>query len=437
MLYDQALLAMAYIQTYQATGDAQYFQTAREILTYILRDMTDKEGGFYSAEDADSEGVEGKFYLWSSDQITDCLAADEADLVRKIFNVSRTGNFSEEATGERTGRNILHLTNGLAKLADDLNVSPAQLQERLEAARGKLFQQREERIHPHKDDKILTDWNGLTIAALSQAGRVLDEPEYIQAAEKAAEFILTKLRRPDGRLLHRYRDGQAGIDAHLDDYAFLVWAMLELYETTFDLSYLQTALNLNEKMLTLFWDDAAGALFFTADDAEKLLIRQKESYDGAVPSGNSVAMMNLLRLARITSDSDLEAKAALIGSTFAGALRQTPSAHTQMMQAVDFTVGPSYEVVIVGGAQARDSKAMVQALHRSFIPNKVVVFRPSETESSGIDELAPYTAYQTSINGQATAYVCINYNCKLPVTDTTEMLELLQADSPARRDTDR
>ena len=190
-------------------------------------------------------------------------------------------------------------------------------------------------------------------------------------------------------------------------------------------------------MLDLFWDDAAGALFFTADDAEKLLIRPKESYDGAVPSGNSVAMMNLLRLARITSNSDLEAKAALIGSTFAGALRQAPSAHTQMMLAVDFAVGPSYEVVIVGESQAQDSKAMLQALHQSFIPNKVVVFRPSKTESSGIDKLAPYTAYQTSTNGQATAYVCINYNCKLPVTDTKRMLELLQADLSAGRDADR
>ena len=236
MLYDQALLAMAYTQAYQATADARYSQTAREIISYVLRDMTDTGGGFYSAEDADSEGGEGKFYLWTSDEVGDCLTPDEADLVRKVFNISREGNFSEEATGERTGRNILHLTDNLDTFAEDLSISQKELQERLEAARGKLFQYRQKRIHPHKDDKILTDWNGLMIAALAQAGRALDETEYTEAAEKAADFILTNLRRPDGRLLHRYRDGNAGIDAHLDDYAFLTWAMLELYETTFNIS---------------------------------------------------------------------------------------------------------------------------------------------------------------------------------------------------------
>jgi len=427
MLYDQAMLALAYIEAYQATHREEYAKTAREIFTYVLRDMTSPKGGFYSAEDADSEGEEGKFYLWTEDEIRQFLGK-EADLVIRVYNVAREGNFVEAMAGHKTGSNILHLTRPLAAIAGDLKMTEKALGERLEAAREKLFAVRETRIHPHKDDKILTDWNGLMIAALAKGAQVLDEPRYRETAERAAGFILNRLRAPKGRLLHRYRDGEAGIPAHVDDYAFLIWGLIELYEATFQVSYLQAALDLNRDLLTHFWDDKKGGFYLTADDGEKLLVRQKEVYDGAVPSGNSVALWNLLRLGRITGDADLEEKAARIGRAFAGSVQQMPSAYTQLMVALDFAVGPSHEVVIAGSLEAEDTKAMLKALRRHYFPNKVVLFRPEE-EMPEIAQLAEFTRSQVSLNGRATAYVCQSYRCERPTTDTKTMLEMLKGKS--------
>ena len=421
------MLAMAYTEAYQATGEEEYAKTAREIFTYVLRDMTAPEGGFYSAEDADSEGEEGKFYLWTGENIREVLAGEDADLTAKVFSIEEEGNFAEEGTGRRTGRNILHRTGSLQELAADLRMSERDLQGRMEAIRQQLFAYREQRVHPHKDDKILTDWNGLMVAALAKGASVFDEPEYARAAERAVAFILGHMRTDDGRLLHRYRDGQAGISAHVDDYAFLVWGMLELYEATFEVRYLQAALELNRDLMEHFWDDRNGGFYATADDGEKLLVRQKDIYDGAIPSGNSVAMLNLFRLGRLTADADYEERAARIGRAFSGNVRQSPSAYTQLMVAVDFGVGPSYEVVIAGHSQASDTKEMVKTVHRLFIPNKVVILRPTEEESPDIAQLAEFTRYQGSIDGKATAYVCLDYNCKLPTTDIDEMLGLLKA----------
>ena len=427
MLYDQALLAMAYTEAYQATGKKKYEETAREIFTYVLRDMMQPEGGFYSAEDADSEGVEGKYYVWTFKEAQQVLAPEEATLIVKVFNIRKDGNFMEQPTGEGTGSNILHLRKSVKELASDLKVSEEALQKRLKAIRQKLFDYREKRVHPHKDDKILTDWNGLMIAALAKGARVFEESEYAEAAERAADFILTTMRSSRGRLLHRYRDGQAAIPAHMEDYAFLIWGLLELYEATFRVGYLETALNLNKDLIKYFWDEDGGGFYFTANDSEKLLVRHKEIYDGAIPSGNSVAMLNLLRLGRLTAKSDLEEKAATIGKVFSESISESPSAHTQLMAAVDFGIGPSYEVVIVGNSKAKDTKEMVQALHTHFIPNKVVLLRPTDQEAPGIERLAKFTKYQTSIDNRATAYVCLNYNCKLPTTDKGKMLELLNA----------
>ncbi|MCK5552233.1 MAG: thioredoxin domain-containing protein, partial [Deltaproteobacteria bacterium] len=328
------------------------------------------------------------------------------------------------------GSNIPYLKKDLREIASDLKIPEQQLRARLEDARGKLFAAREKRIHPHKDDKVLTDWNGLMIAALAKGARALDEPGYAEAAKKAVHFILQEMRTQDARLLHRYRDGQAALPANVDDYAFLIWGMIELYETTFEVSYLQSALKLNDDLLKHFWDNKPGGFYFTADDAEKLLVRQKDIYDGAVPSGNSVAALNLLRLARITANTNLEEKAVKIGRAFSEAINQSPSAHTQLMLAVDFMVGPSYEVVIAGKSGAKDTKAMIGALRAHFVPNKVVLFRPTEEESPEIIRLAEYTKYQSSIDGKATAYVCLNYNCKLPTTDSGKMLELLEVKKP-------
>jgi uncharacterized protein YyaL (SSP411 family) len=427
MLYDQAMLAMAYTEAYQATGKEDYGKTAREIFTYILRDMTAPEGGFCSAEDADSEGKEGKFYLWTQEEVQQALGNKEADFVAKVFNIEKDGNFLEQATGRKSGVNILHLRKELGELSSELNMSQQDLQAHLEVIQQKLFAYREKRVHPMKDDKILTDWNGLMIAALAKGAQAFDEPEYAEAARRAADFILGNMRKPDGRLWHRYRDSQAGIEANLDDYAFLVWGLIELYEAIFDARHLEIALKLTSDMVRHFWDEDGGGLYLTPDDGESLLVRKKEIYDAAIPSGNSVAMLNLLRLGRMTANSGFEEKAARIGSAFSRSIKKSPSAHTQLMVALDFGIGPCYEVVIAGKAQAEDTKAMVNALRTRFLPNKVVLFNPDGRESPEIAKLAEFTKNQSSIGGKATAYVCLNYNCKLPTTDIDKMLELLNA----------
>ncbi|MHC1578531.1 MAG: thioredoxin domain-containing protein, partial [Dehalococcoidia bacterium] len=409
MLYDQAMLAMAYTEAHQATGNEDYEKTAREIFTYVLRDMTGPEGGFYSAEDADSEGEEGKFYLWDQEEVRRAVGNGELDFVAKIFNIEKDGSFAEGAIGEKSGVNIVHLKKSLEELASDFSLSQHDLQEHLEAVRQKLFVYREKRVHPMKDDKILTDWNGLMIAALAKAAQAFDEPEYAEAARRAADFVLGNMRQPDGRLWHRYRDGQAGIQANLDDYSFLVWGLLELYEANFDTRHLEVALELNSAMAKHFWDEGGGGLYLIPDDGENLLIRKKEIYDGAVPSGNSVAMLNLFRLGHMTATPDLEKKAAAIGRAFSGSVKQSPSAYTQLMVALDLKIGPCHEVVIAGSARSIDTKAMVRALRMPFLPNKVVLLNPGEQESPEIAQLAPFVRNQTSIEGKATAYVCLNH----------------------------
>ena len=415
MLYDQAMLTLAYTEAYLATGKDTYARTVEEIWTYVERDMTAPEGGFYSAEDADSEGEEGKFYMWTEAELRQVLTGKQAEFAIASMNVASEGNFRDEATGRMTGDNILYLAHSL----------PADKQERWEAARRKLLAHREGRIRPQRDDKILTDWNGLMISALARAGQALDQDHLIAAAEQAAGFLLAHMRDKQGRLLHRYRSGQAGILGHLDDYAFLTGGLLDLYEATFDASYLRTALELNGEMLERFWDDEHGGLFFTADDGEALLVRSKEIYDGAVPSGNSVAALNLIRLGRITSDPALEERATAIGRTFARQVSRAPTAFTQLLSAVAFGVGPSWEVVIAGKRGSDDAAAMLAALRGSYHPHKVVIFHPQGDGRAEIAQLAPFVAKQNSLDGKATAYVCRNYACKAPTTDVAEMLAAL------------
>ncbi|MFC1905256.1 thioredoxin domain-containing protein [Chloroflexota bacterium] len=427
MLYDQAMLAIAYTECYQVTGKEEYARTAHEILGYVLRDMTASEGGFYSAEDADSEGEEGKFYLWDYDEIKQLLAPDEADLFIKVFHVEETGNFKDEATGSRSGGNIPHLTDSFDQTASELNISAPELQKQLERIRQKLFGYRDKRVHPHKDDKILADWNGLMVAVLSKAATVFNEPRYISAARKAMDFILNNMFSSGGRLVHRYRDGEAALPAHLDDYVFLIHGMLELHEATFEVDYVKRALEFNKYLIEHFWDNQNGGFYFTSDESDDLLVRQKGIYDGAIPSGNSIAMLNLLRLARITADSSLEEKAVKIGSAFFENIRQSPSAYTQLMVALDFATGSSYEIVILGDSRAQDTREMMQTIRRRFIPNKVIVFVPLEINSPEIKKIAPFTANQESIDSKATAYVCVNYSCQLPTTDINTMLSLLDS----------
>ncbi|MCK4896521.1 MAG: thioredoxin domain-containing protein, partial [Candidatus Heimdallarchaeota archaeon] len=314
MLYDQAMITLAYTETYQATKNINYKKTSEEIISYVIRDMTHPEGGFFSAEDADSEGVEGKFYTWTEKEISTILDKTDAEFYMKIFGFEEKGNFLEEATRKKTGANIPFLQQSLE---NDSNNTSMKKNERLEQIRTILFNVREKRVHPLKDDKILTDWNGLMIAALAKSARIFQNKDYLAAAEKSAQFILENMQTADGNLLHRYRDGESAISGNLDDYAFFIWGLLELFEASFKTKYLEYAIDLNRRALEKFWDDEVGGFFFTSADSENLLIREKQIYDGAIPSGNSVAMLNLVKLGRILSDPKLEEKADVLMQNFA------------------------------------------------------------------------------------------------------------------------
>ena len=431
MLYDQAMIAMAYIEAYQATKKEEFGNTAREIFTYVLRDMTAPDGGFYSAEDADSEGEEGKFYLWTEEEIKQSLSREEAEFAIQIFNVEKDGNFSEEVTGHKIGKNILHFSKSHKEIALALNREEQDVRRSLEEIRKKLFEVREKRIHPYKDDKILTDWNGLMIAALSKGAQVFDELIYTEAAKKAVDFIFENMMRNDGRLLHRYREGEAAVLANVNDYAFLIWGLIELYESTFEVRYLKNAIDLSNDLIKHFWDEREGGFYFTADDSEELLIRWKDVYDGALPSGNSVAMLNFIRLARMTGNPKFQETALQIVKTFSRRVLQSLISYTQFMSGVDFLIGPSYEIVIVGDSKADDTTVMLKALREQFIPNKVVLFRPADVKLPEITTLTAFTSNLIGIEGKATAYVCQDYACKLPTIDREDMLKLLNV--PAQR----
>jgi uncharacterized protein YyaL (SSP411 family) len=425
MLYDQALLAIAYAEAYQATGRPDFRVTGEHILEYIDRDLTHAGGGFYSAEDADSEGEEGKFYLWTAAELEELLEPSEARLLSDVYGVEDVGNFRDEATRRLTGANILFLRRPLESVAESEGLPDDELRDRLSAAREVLRAVREKRVRPHLDDKILTDWNGLMIAALSIASVAFEEVALRERADAALAFVLDNLRLPDGRLLHRYRDGVAGIPANLDDYAFMVWGLIELYEAGYEARHLVTALELTEVQLRHFWDDDRGGFFFSADDGERLLVRQREIYDGAIPSGNSVSALNLLRLGRITGRAELEDRGRAVLSAFAAEVSPGPGSHTQLMSALDFSLGPTREIVIAGEPRAADTEALLRIAREGFAPRRVTVFRSVGGDGDEIERLAPYAAAMGTVGDRAAAYVCENYACLRPVTEPQEFRELL------------
>lgn len=424
MLYDQALTVIAYTEAYQVTGKELYKETAEGILDYVLRDLTSPEGGFYCGEDADVEGEEGKYYLWTIEEVRNILGPEDSELIIKMFNLKEGGNFEEEIRGRKTGTNLFYMVRSPGSLATELKIPIEEIEKRVKNAREKLLRARSERKRPSMDDKILTDWNGLMIAAFAKGFQVFGEKKYLKAAEKAADFILKTLYSPGTRLLHRYREGVAGISANSDDYAFLTHGLLELYESGFELRYLKSAVSLNSELLEHFWDPDSGGLYFTANDSEALIFRKKEFMDSAIPTGNSFEMLNLLRLSRIIADPGLEETADKLERAFSKQIMKAPSGYTQFLSAFDFRLGPSYEVIISGKAEASDTEQMLKELWSYFVPNKVLIFRP-EREKPEITELAKYTEEQVPIEGKATAYVCQNYECQLPTTEIREMLRML------------
>jgi len=426
MLYDQAMLTMAYTEAYQATGNDEYKNTARQIITYVLSNLVDSHGAFYSAEDADSEGGEGSFYLWTEPEVRQLLTSDEADLVSEIFNIKLNGNFEQAGSWQRTGKNILYQDKPLVEIASDLHTSEEELRNRFEVVRQKMLLHRDSRVHPSKDDKILTDWNGLFIAALAKAARAFDQPEYIETAKKAADFLLEKMFDPQSGLQHRYRDGQVRIPGFLDDYSFLVWGLAEIFESTFETKYVKRAVELTEQAIERFWDQDQGGFFFTADNVDVTLVRNKIVSDGAYPSGNSIAAFNLIRLSRLSGRLEFEDKAEHLLTSLSPLIAENPSAFAQLMIALDFVLGPSSEVTIVGDLLRAQTQEMFRAVNGKFFPRTLVLFASLEKGDSETIDVAGFRHPLTGTKGKATAYVCRNKVCSLPVTDVKSLVELLE-----------
>ena len=425
MLYDQAMLVLASTEASLAGTDPTHRRTVNEIVSYVLRDMTSPEGGFYSAEDADSEGEEGLLYLWSVEDFDDVLGAEDAAFAAAVWNATADGNFSDEASGEQNGANILHLKGSTSDTATRMEMEEAAFEKRLEVMRSKLFDYREDRIHPLKDDKILADWNGLMAAALARAGSVFGEETYVEAAEQSVAFVLGSMREK-GRLQHRWRDGELTIPAFLDDHVFLIFALLELYDATLNPAHLVSAVELQKTTDELFWDAENGGYFFSPDDGEKLLVRQKEVYDGAIPSGNSVAARNLLRLARLTGQTAFADRADAIFAAFAADTGRSASAHSHLADAMLFASSSSLEIVIAGDPEATDTQAMLHQLRSTYLPQAVTLVIAPDAEGDAIRKLAPFTEGHVPIDGQAAAYVCRNFSCQMPTTDPKKLAELLE-----------
>lgn len=419
MLYDQALISLAYLDAYLLTNKILFSKTASEILEYVLRDMTSPEGVFYSAEDADSEGEEGKFYLWTSDDMTSLFAPETGEFATDLYNIKREGNFFDASAGRTTGENILHQQLATQDLSGALNASEKEIYSREESVRKILFETRDKRIHPFKDEKILTDWNGLTIASLCRAGRVLVRKDFVAAAQRAYQFISKNLFDNEGVLFHRYKDGDAAVTANADDYSFLIYGLIELYESSFGVYYLEEAIKLNETFINDFWDEKEGGFFFTSLRAEKLLVRQKEIYDGAVPSSNSVAMMNLLRLAKLTGNYKLEEKASQIADAFSALISEQPSGYTQFLQAYDFGSGSTKEIIICGEQENKSVKEIIRYLNSIYLPDAVILLK-TDMNKERLALAAPFTEDLISKNNDATIYVCNNFECNTPVFSLEE-----------------
>ncbi len=411
MLYDNALLLMAFTECYQVAKEPFYKKIAEQIIEFVMREMSSPEGAFYSAIDADSEGEEGKYYVWDYEEIFDVLGEDLGDLYATVYNLTPYGNFE--------GKNIPNLINtDVEGFAEGFHLTPEILQKELEQARQTLLATREKRVYPHVDDKILTSWNALMIAALAKAGKVFKETHYLTAAQKALAFIEENLVQGD-RLKARYRDGEIKYNAYIDDYAFLLWAYLELYSTTFSLDHLKKASTLADSMIDLFWDNDHGGFYFNGNDSEELISREKEVYDGALPSGNSVAAVQLVRLGFLTGEAKYRDKAEVMYSTFYQDLHQHAHASTHFLQSLLLTENPTKEVVILGDEIDPDREKLLNQLKEQFLPHVTVLASESAKDFAGV---APFAAEYKKIGDKTTVYVCENFACKQPTTDVNEAL---------------
>lgn len=411
MLYDQALMLMAYTETWQATQNPLFKQTVYEIVEYIERDLLHPEGGFYSAEDADSEGEEGKFYVWEMEELHKVLSKEDAGNFTELFNITEEGNFEDEATKKRTGKNIPHLSYSLS----DEN------QSWFGNVREQLFEEREQRVRPLLDDKILTDWNALMIAALAKAGFAFSEDRFLGLAEEAFEFLEINLVE-NGKLLHRYNAGEAAIPAMGDDYAFLIWALIELYEATFNPKYLEKAVHWNEEFIESFWDENNGGFYLSIADEDQVYGRQKQIFDGAMPSSNSVSMLNLIRLSRLTGKTELEDYADKTGKAFSADLIRSGASICQGMQAIQFLNADAKEITLV--AESSITSEVLKIIRPIF--NPFAVYHISEEAGlKQLGKIAPYTSTQKMIDEKPTLFVCEKFTCEQPLTELQQIKKAL------------
>jgi uncharacterized protein len=433
MLYDQAQLAIEYLEAFQISGDPGCAETARRTLDYVLRDMTGPEGGFYSAEDADSAPDaahpevkrEGAFYTWSAEEIRALVEPPAFDWFCYRFGVEEQGNVTADPHGEFAGTNILYRAHTVEETAEKFGCCPEEVRSALVQAGRVLLEARGRRPRPHLDDKVLTGWNGLMISALALGGAVLNEPRYAEAALRAADFLAARMYDPrTGLLLRRYRDGEAAIPGFLDDYAMLVQGLIDLYEAQFDLARLELAVRLTEKQLELFEDRERGGFFGSAEGDNSLVVRIKEDYDGAEPSGNSVALMNLLRLAEIANRGDFREAAARTLAAFAPRLAASPATLPEMLAACEFQAAGPRQIIVVG--ERSSAEALLREVHSRFIPARVVLLVDSPETREKLAAAIPEVASMHKLDGRAGAYVCRDYTCRLPVFEAGKLAELLQ-----------
>jgi uncharacterized protein YyaL (SSP411 family) len=413
MLYDNALLSRMYLHLYQVNRDPDARRIAEETLDYVVREMTDAGGGFYSSQDADSEGEEGKFFVWSRTEIIEALGEQDGIPFCDYFDVSQTGNFE--------GHNILHITASIQDVAARNKTSADELQGILDRGRQKLFALREQRIKPGRDEKILTAWNGLMLASFAEASAILERPDYRIIAEANARFLLDRLLK-DGLLLRTHKDGQSKLNGYLEDYACLIDGLISLYEATGELTWIRSALELADKMIEQFWDDSDGGFFFTGKSHEQLIVRSKEFMDNATPSGNSIAIQSLLRLGLLTGNEDYRRRATAVLRLLADQIRRYPSAFGFALKALDFYLDSPLELVLVGAPGPRLDQ-LTRTVWRTYLPNRVIALCRQDHDQA--EALIPLFAGRNTLEAQPTAFVCQANTCQAPAKNPEELAEQL------------
>jgi uncharacterized protein len=418
MLYDNALLAMTYLEAFQLTGEWLYRKVATETLDYVLRDMHDPAGGFCSSEDADSEGIEGKFYVWTPEEIISALGSQDGKLFCDYYDITNTGNFEGNLS-------ILHIRVDSATFARSYGLTPEQLETKFTFLRAQLLELRGKRIRPNKDDKVLTEWNGLMLSACAKGYQITNDQRYLEAARDCAQFFEAKMLKEDG-LLRVYRQGHAKQHGFLADYAFVANGLIDLYEASFDVHWLKLASKLADAIIAKFLDAEAGGFFMTLAGQADLPIRPKDSYDGAVPSGNSVATMALLRLSVLVGRRDFHDLASNTIASLAAGVQRVPIAYMNLLNAFDFSHYRPHEIAIVGNRDDFEAQVLFQTACSTYVPNKVIAFLdPDDPKRTEIQELIPLLRNRSPVGGRATVYVCEDFACKLPVTDAAELVKQL------------